>query len=240
MRTFLIVVVLALLSVQLHAQGTYNICDTTEFCFCHDGSAAQYTYVFHSCLAGESIHLVICEGIAPPDVFMTVWNGPLGSPSFGTYSSVTPWDGISFVSTHPSGSLSLTWTYGNASEQSCANGDYPPIILTVFSAPLQALPSQPQTWIDCSNAGASCLTTGLSSFQGRSEVQVTYLNGALHFPGNGFTGEVEVLDLSGRVIERLRSQGEGHLAIMASLSSGVYVATFHGATGTSSQKFIVH
>jgi hypothetical protein len=224
----------------LYSQGSFIICDTTEFCICHDGSEELFYYTFNTCVPGHSIYLAFCGGDVPENLLATIFNGPnAGAPIFETLGSPGPWDGSSYMSTDPSGGLSVRWYFTFASELSCANGDLGPIVFYVFSAPIQPPLPPPLTWVDCTNIGSSCLPTSLGDTSPSSAPHVTYAQSALHFPRVGFHGEVEIRDLSGRIIDELRANGEEQLILRSSLPSGLYVVVLRSPSGTASRPIAV-
>ncbi|MFN6117694.1 MAG: T9SS type A sorting domain-containing protein [Flavobacteriales bacterium] len=231
MKGLFLLTVSALLPAALHAQGNYTICDTTEFCICHDGSVATHTYVFNPCAPGLSLGMFFCGGDVPEGLFATVFNGPSSAdPVYGTLGAPGPWDGEYYLSTHPSGALTLWLNYTTPSELSCQTGDYTPLVFWV--APFQWTPFPPQ--FDCSGAGSSCFPTVLGDRAGVAIPNVSYFEGCLQISGGGFIGVIELFDLGGRIIERKRVQGAERVPVRASLAPGLYVAVLrNGATASS-------
>lgn len=74
---------------------------------------------------------------------------------------------------------------------------------------------------------------------GQANRVIFYRDEALHCSSGLFTGSLELRDMSGRLIERQRVQGEQFVPLRASFASGTYLVTLLGAAGRDSQLIAV-
>ena len=240
MKALVLAALLVLIPFALQAQGSYTICEMTEFCICNDGDAAVHMYTFHPCQAGWITFLTFCGGDFPQNLTTAMFDGPNGVfPAMGQLGPGAEWQGVSYIASIFNGSLTLRLAYMDASELSCSNGDYGPLVVRVSAGPPGTPPSPPAPAVDCTDFGSSCFPTSVGQLVSSTAPLVGYAHGALQIGTAEYHGEVEVRDLSGRLVERHRMNGEGQRPIRASLTSGMYVVVLRGIAVSASQLIAV-
>lgn len=217
----------------------YTICDTMEVCICHDGSEAAYTYSFVPCEPGQVVSLAYCCGEFPEGTFITVFSGPsVASPVLGTFMQASSFGAQQFISIDPSGVLTLRMTVSPASAFSCTNGDYPPLVIGLYSGFPQPPPPPPIPPPVCPLDAACCLTTGLHAERRAMDRLFSVHDGALHSLSEPYSGVVELRDISGRLLEEQRWSGEKSRRIDATLIPGVYLIILR-AESTESRMVVI-
>lgn len=222
------------------SQGNCVICDTTEVCICHDGSAELYTYVFIPCQPGQRVTLAYCCGIIPDGSFVSVFDGvTIAAPVLGIYALASAFGAQQFAANNPTGALTLRVSYSPTSTLNCASGDYPPLVIGLYSGLPQPPPPPPVPPVVCPLPAVCCLTTGVHSSPQLLANAFTWSQGAMHCSLAGFVGETELYEASGRLLESHRWRGETVHPVGYVMSKGAYLLVLRSGERTESRLLMI-